>query len=53
MGGWVGGSEEEEEEEEEVPVALATRFISSEATRPAQKSLRSAKYWVARSPIGS
>jgi hypothetical protein len=34
-------------------VALATLSRSSEATRPAQKSWRSAKYWVARSPMGS
>eukprot|EP00958_Prasinococcus_capsulatus_P001729 scaffold152_cov383-Prasinococcus_capsulatus_cf.AAC.12 len=35
------------------PVTLATRCRSSSATRPAQKISRSAKYCVARSPIGS
>jgi len=34
------------------PTALTTRLRSSVATRPAQKMWRSAKYWVARSPIG-
>ena len=36
----------------EPPTALTTRFRSSVATRPAQKMFRSAKYCVARSPIG-
>ena len=35
------------------PVALATLVISSYGTLPAQKRPLSAKYWVARSPIGS
>jgi hypothetical protein len=35
------------------PHAAATRLRSSSATRPAQKSSRSAKYCVARSPMGS
>mmetsp|Transcript_37815 Transcript_37815/g.81604 ORF Transcript_37815/g.81604 Transcript_37815/m.81604 type:complete len:213 (+) Transcript_37815:528-1166(+) len=35
------------------PVALATRFRSPSSTRPAQKRPRSAKYCVARSPMGS
>mmetsp|Transcript_17196 Transcript_17196/g.30845 ORF Transcript_17196/g.30845 Transcript_17196/m.30845 type:complete len:254 (+) Transcript_17196:451-1212(+) len=35
------------------PVALATRSRSFASTRPAQKISRSAKYWVARSPMGS
>eukprot|EP00976_Prorocentrum_cordatum_P084017 1185476-Prorocentrum_minimum.AAC.4 len=34
------------------PVALATRCMSPSSQRPAQNMLRSAKYWVARSPIG-
>eukprot|EP00919_Chromeraceae_sp_WS-2016_P013846 GHVR01032592.1.p1 GENE.GHVR01032592.1~~GHVR01032592.1.p1 ORF type:complete len:120 (-),score=3.78 GHVR01032592.1:764-1123(-) len=35
------------------PVALATRFISSLVTLPAQKIPLSANHWVAKSPIGS
>ena len=35
------------------PVDLVTRRRSSSATRPAQKTPRSAKYCVARSPIAS
>jgi hypothetical protein len=35
------------------PVACSTLLISSFATRPAQKTFRSAKYCVAKSPIGS
>jgi len=35
------------------PVALATLFISSSGTLPAQKTPLSANHWVARSPIGS
>mmetsp|Transcript_35000 Transcript_35000/g.60257 ORF Transcript_35000/g.60257 Transcript_35000/m.60257 type:complete len:266 (-) Transcript_35000:164-961(-) len=35
------------------PVACATRLRSAASTRPAQKRPRSAKYCVARSPIGS
>jgi len=34
------------------PVDLATLVISSFWTLPAQKMSLSAKYWVARSPIG-
>ena len=35
------------------PVALETLSKSSEATRPAQKTFLSAKYCVARSPMGN
>mmetsp|Transcript_1085 Transcript_1085/g.2310 ORF Transcript_1085/g.2310 Transcript_1085/m.2310 type:complete len:268 (-) Transcript_1085:540-1343(-) len=35
------------------PVAIATRLMSPSSTRPAQNRPRSAKYCVARSPIGS
>ena len=35
------------------PTALTVRAKSSAGTRPAQKMSRSAKYWVAKSPIGS
>lgn len=35
------------------PVALATLFISSSGTLPAQKIPLSANHWVAKSPIGS
>lgn len=37
----------------EAPVAWQTRSRSSDVTRPAQKMSRSAKYWVAKSPMGS
>jgi len=35
------------------PVALETRSTSSLGPRPAQNILRSAKYWVAKSPMGN
>jgi len=35
------------------PVAFDTLSISSAGTLPAQNKLRSAKYWVAKSPIGN
>lgn len=35
------------------PVALATLFISSSGTLPAQKIPRSANHWVAKSPTGN
>ena len=35
------------------PVALQTLSRSSYGTRPAQKIFLSAKYWVAKSPMGS
>ena len=37
----------------EPPTAFTTRLRSSAGTRPAQNTSLSAKYWVAKSPIGN